>query len=179
PAERQWLENVVATFDDYPLVLEVRHESWDDRVVLQWLGEREVSLAMIDQPLHTGSLKAVDRRTGPISYARLHGRNFDAWFAEGRPSSERYDYLYERDELAPWVELIRGATDDATVETVIAITNNHYQGQGVVNALQLKAWATSERVAVPESLLAAYPDALADVAAERPAQPGLFDVGGS
>jgi len=179
PPERQWLENVVTTFGDYPLVLEVRHESWDDRDTLEWLREHKVGLAMIDQPLHAGSLEAVDRRTGLVSYARLHGRNFDAWFAEGRPSSERYDYLYERDELVPWVERIQGATNDSTVETVIAITNNHYQGQGVVNALQLKAWTSGERVSVPEPLLTTYPDALADVAAERPAQPGLFDAGGS
>lgn len=174
PEERRWLASVVKAFAEYPLVLEVRHASWDEPETLAWLEERGVSLATIDQPLHEGSLGPVDRRTGPVAYYRFHGRNWAAWFAEGRPTHERYDYLYDRAELEPWAARITAAAEDARVTAVVAITNNHYQGQAAVNALQLKSWSTGRTVPAPEPLVAAYPKDLAGVAAESPGQGDLF-----
>ena len=174
PDERRWLASVIDSFDEYPLVVEVRHASWDEPDALGWLRERGVGMAAIDQPLHEGSLGAVDRRTGPVAYFRFHGRNYASWFAEGRPTHERYDYLYDKAELEPWIARIEDAADDPAVKAVVAITNNHYQGQAAVNALQLKSWATGRRVEVPAPLLEAYPQALAEIAVEGPEQPDLF-----
>ena len=174
PAERRWLAAVVDAFGEYPLALEVRHASWDDPETLAWLEERGVGLVTIDQPLHDGSLGAVERRTGPVAYYRFHGRNFAAWFAEGRPSHERYDYLYDRAELEPWAARMQAAAADPRVQAVVAITNNHYQGQAAVNALQLKSWTRGRRVPAPEPLVAAYPRELADVALAPPDQRDLF-----
>ena len=174
PEERRWLASVVEAFAEYPLVLEVRHASWDEPETLAWLAERGVSLATIDQPLHEGSLGPVDRRTGPVAYYRFHGRNWAAWFAEGRPTHERYDYLYDRAELEPWAARVKAAATEPGVSAVVAITNNHYQGQAAVNALQLKSWSTGRPVPAPETLVAAYPKELAGVAAESPGQGELF-----
>lgn len=174
PEARRWLAAVVDAFADYPLVVEVRHASWDEPEVLAWLRERGVGLAAIDQPLHDGSLGLVDHRSGPVAYYRFHGRNFASWFAEGRPSHERYDYLYDREELEPWAGRMREAASDRAVKAVVAITNNHYQGQAAVNALQLKSWMSGRRVDVPEPLLEAYPAELTEIAAAPPAQPDLF-----
>lgn len=168
PDERRWLEAVVDAFGDYPLVLEVRHASWDDPDALAWLEERGVALAAIDQPLHDDSLEPVVRRTAPLAYFRFHGRKYETWFAENRPSHERYDYLYDAGELAPWADRIREAATEDAATAVIAITNNHYRGQAAVNALQLKAWSNGGRVKVPPPLLAAYPDELVEVAEEEP-----------
>jgi uncharacterized protein YecE (DUF72 family) len=174
PEARRWLAGVVETFGDYPLVVEVRHASWDDPGALEWLAEKKVGLAAIDQPIHNDSLGRVVHRTSPVAYFRFHGRNFEAWFAEGRPTHERYDYLYEKEELDPWVEEIRAAASDPAVAAIIAITNNHYRGQAAVNALQLMAWAGGKPVKVPEPLKEAYPEALAGVEAEPAEQPDLF-----
>lgn len=168
PEARSWLARVVETFAEYPLVVEVRHASWDAPDALEWLTEKGVGIAAIDQPLHEGSLGRVVRRTGPVAYFRFHGRNYESWFAEGRPAHERYNYLYDREELDPWVEEIRAASADPAVAAVIAITNNHYRGQAAVNALQLAAWSRGAPVRVPEPLMEAYPEALAGVAAEPP-----------
>ncbi|MGH7557335.1 MAG: DUF72 domain-containing protein, partial [Gemmatimonadota bacterium] len=112
----------------------------------------------------------------------FHGRNYESWFAEDRPSYERYNYLYEREELDPWVDEIRAAQADPEVAAIIAITNNHYRGQAAVNALQLKAWVGGGPVRVPEPLREAYPEALAEIEAEAevepPEQPDLFREGG-
>lgn len=166
PDGRAWLESVVDAFDVYPLVVEVRHDSWDEPDALAWLEERGVGFAAIDQPLHDHSLGPVVRRTGPVSYFRFHGRNYETWFAEGRPSHERYDYLYDEEELRPWVGEIREAVADAATKAVIAITNNHYRGQAAVNALQLASWTRAEPVAVPEALRRAYPDEIEPIASE-------------
>ena len=174
PEERERLGRILDAFAEYPLVLEVRHGSWDEPDTLAWLRERRVGLATIDQPLHAGSLGAVDRRTGPVAYYRFHGRNFASWFAEGRPSHERYDYLYDRAELEPWVGRMKEAAADAAIEAIVAITNNHYQGQAAVNALQLKSWMSGRRVEVPEPLLEAYPRELTGIAKEPPEQPDMF-----
>jgi uncharacterized protein YecE (DUF72 family) len=174
PEERERLGRILDAFAEYPLVLEVRHGSWDESDTLAWLRERRVGLAAIDQPLHEGSLGAVDRRTGPVAYYRFHGRNFASWFAEGRPSHERYDYLYDRAELEPWVARMKDAAADAAIEAIVAITNNHYQGQAAVNALQLKSWMSGRRVEVPEPLLEAYPRELTEIAKEPPEQPDMF-----
>lgn len=178
PDERRWLESVVDAFDEYPLVLEVRHASWDEPEALAWLQRRGVALATIDQPIHDGSLEPVVRRTGPLAYFRFHGRNYETWFARNRPSHERYDYLYDAAELAPWAERIREAAAGDAATAVIAITNNHYQGQAAVNALQLKAWSNGGSVRVPPPLLAAYPEELGGIAA-APEGPGEPEGGGS
>ncbi len=174
PESRRWLAAVVETFADYPLVLEVRHASWEDPEALSWLAEHDVGLAAIDQPLHDGSLGRAVYRTARRQYFRFHGRNFEAWFAEGRPAAERYDYLYDEEELAPWVDALVESAADPAVEAVIAITNNHYRGKAVVNALQLEAWTRGARVSVPEALHEAYPEALAEIAEDPPEQPDLF-----
>ena len=164
PEEREWLEKVATTFRDYPLVLEVRHASWDDPDALAWLTERGIALATIDQPQFDESLDTAERRTAPLVYVRLHGRNYENWWAENRESHERYDYLYPPEELKPWADRVREAAEDPTVLAVIAITNNHYQGQAAVNALQLKSWATGRRVPVPEPLRESFPDMMEPIA---------------
>jgi uncharacterized protein YecE (DUF72 family) len=165
PEEREWVEKVAKTFDDYPLVLEVRHASWDDPETLAWLCERRIAFATIDQPQFDESLDTTERRTAPLVYYRLHGRNYANWWAENVESHERYDYLYPPEELRPWADRIREAVEDPTVLAVVAITNNHYQGQAAVNALQLKSWSTGRHVPVPEPLRESFPDMIEPIAA--------------
>jgi len=40
---------------------------------------------------------------------------------------------------------------------VFVMTNNHYRGQAMVNALQMKAALSGEKVSAPPSLVSAYP----------------------
>jgi uncharacterized protein YecE (DUF72 family) len=59
-------------------------------------------------------------------------------------------------ELQPWVERIRTVSKHARMTFVI--TNNHYQGKGVVNALQIRSLLQGKPVRVPPSLLWHYTD---------------------
>jgi len=85
-----------------------------------------------DQPGRPGDTNGAV--TGPIGYVRLHGRNYEKWFAHSE-SWERYNYLYSKDELAPWVDRVRTMAREK--ETYV-VTNNHFRGQAIVNAAEMK-----------------------------------------
>jgi uncharacterized protein YecE (DUF72 family) len=154
-AERIYLGKLLEQFKDYPLVLEVRHSSWNNLSIYEWLGERGVGICNIDQPLFSKSIRPASLTTSSIGYIRLHGRNYQNWFREKAPRDERYNYLYSFDELEPWVARIKEVAA-ATSESYV-ITNNHFRGQAVVNALEIKAILEEQAVAAPTTLVEKYP----------------------
>jgi len=72
---QEWLRDLFRVFERYPLVLEVRHSSWAEPAVLEWLASSGVGLVNIDQPQFKRSIKPGQLVTGPVGYVRLHGRN--------------------------------------------------------------------------------------------------------
>ena len=153
--ERHYLNQLIERFKDYPLVVELRHESWNSPRVLQTLEDLRVGLCDIDQPLFANSIKPAAEVTSPIGYVRLHGRNYQNWFREEADVVERYDYLYSRDELEPWVERIKEVARKA--KQTFVITNNHARGQSLVNAFEVLASLEEKRVPGPARLVESYP----------------------
>jgi uncharacterized protein YecE (DUF72 family) len=155
-ANLDYLAQLFNLFAGYPMTLEIRHSSWDDENFYTFLSEHRVCYCNIDQPVLRSSIKPSARVTVPdFSYVRLHGRNYKDWFREGAGRDERYDYLYSRDELEEWVNRIRELGQNS--ERVYVITNNHYRGQALANALQIKNMVTGEKVQIPPLLLKKYP----------------------
>jgi len=128
------LDSLFRAFAEYPLALEVRHSSFQNEEFVRYLEQRGVSWVNVDQPLFSDSVKPSDTVSGPVAYVRLHGRNYEKWFAHNE-SWERYNYLYSKDELAPWVERIQTMSKEK--ETYV-VTNNHFRGQAIVNATDLQ-----------------------------------------
>ena len=153
--ERAYLNQLCERFQDYPLVVELRHESWNHPRILQTLEDLGVGLCDIDQPLFANSIKPSAEVTSPIGYIRLHGRNYQNWFREEANVVERYDYLYSRDELEPWVERIKQVADKA--KQTYVITNNHARGQSLVNAFEVLALLEEKRLPGPAKLIESYP----------------------
>jgi uncharacterized protein YecE (DUF72 family) len=168
-----YLSTLLKNFGDYPLVVEVRHSSWNDKTFYELLHERKVGFCNIDQPVIGKSLKPSERSTAGVGYIRLHGRRYDTWFSDdpASPPEERYNYLYNESELEPWARRIRNAAESS--DSTFVITNNHYQGKGVVNALQILYLLTHAKVKVPEPLRQHYPE-LEKIANEPPQEPMLF-----
>jgi uncharacterized protein YecE (DUF72 family) len=154
--DRMYLSNLLGRFRDYPLVLEVRHSSWNSPQIYEWLEELGVGICNIDQPLFKKSIKPAADVTSGIGYVRLHGRNYQDWFREKAPRDDRYNYLYTVDELEPWITRIKEVAEKTRESYVI--TNNHFRGQAVVNALEIKATLKEELVDAPAPLFAKYPD---------------------
>ncbi|HXQ69424.1 MAG TPA: DUF72 domain-containing protein [Pyrinomonadaceae bacterium] len=153
--DRVYLAELLKKFSKYPLVLEVRHASWNTPAMYEWLEERGVGICNIDQPIFAKSIRPAALTTSPVGYIRLHGRNYQNWFREKAPPHERYNYLYSHDELEPWLKRIKDVAKH-TRETYV-ITNNHFRGQGVVNALEIDAALKEQRLPAPEPLFAIYP----------------------
>ncbi len=168
-----YLKKLAKRFADYPLVVEVRHASWNDKGFYSTLHESGVGFCNIDQPVIGRSLEPSKETTAAVGYVRLHGRRYDTWFSDdpNLPSAERYNYLYSEKELEPWAERIRSVASGT--ERTFVITNNHYRGKGVVNALQLINLLTGVKVKVPEPLRQHYPE-LEKIASGPPQEPSLF-----
>ncbi len=168
--EREYLLKLVDRFKDYPLVVEVRHASWNQPAIYDALERRGVGICNIDQPLFSKSIKPSALSTSSVGYLRLHGRNYENWFREKAARDDRYNYLYSLEELEPWIARIKEVSAH-TKETYV-ITNNHFRGKAVVNALEIKATLEERRVPAPAALLAEYPHLADSVTLEEPAVKG-------
>jgi uncharacterized protein YecE (DUF72 family) len=157
--DRTYLFKLLQCFRDFPLVLEIRHSSWNTSAIYESLAEAGVGICNIDQPLFSKSIKPAAVSTSPIGYIRLHGRNYQDWFRDKAPRDDRYNYLYTVDQLEPWIDRIKEIAKK-TKETYV-ITNNHFRGQAVVNALEMKAFVEEKKTLAPAPLVKQYPE-LAD-----------------
>jgi len=111
--------------------------------------------------------------TSAVGYIRLHGRNYQNWFREEANVLERYDYLYSRDELAPWVQRVKEVASRA--KQTFVITNNHARGQNLVNAFEILAELEEQKMPGPAKLVDSYPRLNESVVAdEESAQGSLF-----
>jgi uncharacterized protein YecE (DUF72 family) len=106
PENRAYLQRLADAFREYPLVLEIRHRSWDRPQVYDFLRELGMGFCNIDQPQVSYSIGLTRVVTSAIGYLRLHGRNAAAWFAEDANRDRRYDYRYTDEELAELVETV-------------------------------------------------------------------------
>jgi uncharacterized protein YecE (DUF72 family) len=153
---REYVTRLRGQFSEYPLVLEVRHASWSEPGTLDMLEQLDLGLCNIDQPLFKRSIKPSAVATSSIGYVRLHGRNYQSWFTENRHVGERYDYLYSIAELDPWLDRVK-AVEHAAKDTYV-VTNNHFLGKAVVNALEISSILRGQPVPVPPQILAHYPE---------------------
>jgi uncharacterized protein YecE (DUF72 family) len=173
--DRLYLAKLLDRFKDYPLVLEIRHSSWNNAQIYEWLEDIGVGICNVDQPLFARSIKPAAVATAQVGYVRLHGRNYQDWFREKASRDDRYNYLYSLDELEPWITRINEIA--AKTKESYVITNNHFRGQAVVNALELKSTLTEQRVVAPAPLFQRYPELINSALPEAEfseAEPRLF-----
>ena len=166
-AEEEWLRGLFRAFAGLPLVLEVRHASWDEPAVLEELAAAGVGIVNVDQPRFHDSRGPGAAVTAAVAYVRVHGRNYRDWFRKDAGRDARYDYLYGAGQLEPWAERVRKMDASARAPEVYVVTNNHFRGQAPANAAMLQAMVERRRVEVPPELLAAFPEALGPYATAR------------
>jgi uncharacterized protein YecE (DUF72 family) len=152
---REYLEQLLRQFIEYPRVVEVRHESWDNPETIAEFMRQNVGFCNIDQPLLGRSLAPTEHVTSGVGYVRLHGRNYDQWF-DSDNRDDRYNYLYKPAELEKWKAKIEIIAHKA--KTTYVIANNHFQAKAAVNALELKHLLSGKKVAAPETLVRQYPE---------------------
>lgn len=154
---RQHLVKIVENFADaFNLAVEVRHKSWERKEALDFLRQLGVTVANLDYPTTYNSFNMQHCTVGKAGYFRMHGRNFEKWFSKEAGRDQTYNYYYSPDELAGIKERIDRLAE--AFESLTVITNNHYQGAELANAIELKALLTGQKQPVPEGLLKAYPN---------------------
>jgi len=165
PQHRAHLQKLVTRFGSvFNVVLEVRHISWQQGDALDCLNGLGVTVANLDYPVGPDSFSLQNCAVGRTGYFRLHGRNAEKWFSKST-RDETYDYYYNTGELADIQDRAKELLN--LYPSVVVITNNHYQGSEVANALELKAAVTGRKVLVPEDLMLRYPN-LEQIALNRP-----------
>lgn len=110
------------------LAVEFRHRSWMDESkqeidpeASEVLRERNIANVLIDGPENCPGMMTADH-----AYIRFYGRNYDIWYGrenEGDHRLDRYDYLYDKDQLDRWIPLIKEVELKTT--KVRMFFNNH------------------------------------------------------
>lgn len=155
PASRERLRRVAGAFAHFPLVLELRSGTWFRDEGFEFLSSLGVGLAHVDLPFARDHPPESQRTLGDIGYVRLHGRNTNTWFDPKAGRNDRYDYLYGDDELEGIVE--RSVTVAKESQETFLVTNNHYGGQAMANALEIRGMLDGHPPLAPQPLREAFP----------------------
>lgn len=125
--------------DVAPLVVEVRHQTWNVPRAMEEMRKLGVTVAELDYPGAASgfSLDVTGVRAGGLAYFRLHGRNA-AWFQKGASRDEVYDWEYSASEVKELEQRLLRIAHDATRTLVVA--NNHFHGKAMKVVKELVAW---------------------------------------
>ncbi|MHB8841845.1 MAG: DUF72 domain-containing protein [Candidatus Aquicultor sp.] len=122
----------------YRLAVEFRHSSWvrGDELedTMRFLRENGLAYVSVDEPQFTSgsTMPPIAEATTTIAYLRFHGRNTKNWFRKDATVAERFDYLYDRDELEEWVPKIHQLERDT--DQIHLMFNNCMNTYPVQNA---------------------------------------------
>jgi len=114
-----------------PVFVEFRHASWVEgenmQRTMKFLAERGLTFVAVDAPRIPGSsvMPPVTGATAPLGYVRFHGRNRGTWNARTASAADRFDYLYETDELAEWRQPVIDLAE-STERTWVMFNNCKY-----------------------------------------------------
>jgi len=152
-------------FRNYPIFVEVRHNSWNKLQVIDYFRNSDLSFCVIDQPQISKSISFNLIVTNDVLYLRLHGRNAKAWFSSIQDvnkkqsydeQSERYNYLYSPGELLEIKNTINDIKNQ--VKNIYIIFNNHPHGNAVANAFEMLRFLNENRaIEIPQSVLMSFP----------------------
>lgn len=174
---REFFVRLRREFKEFPLVAEMRHESWMSEDALGTFIDQRVGFCNIDQPAYARAMPPTSYLTSAVGYIRLHGRNPGnslGAFREGASRPNQHDYLYSANELSEWIARIEKVARYAMATFVV--TNNDMGGKSLVNALMLQRMLGDERRAAPGSLVRLYPEELEAFGKQESRQESLFSA---
>ncbi|HYY04099.1 MAG TPA: DUF72 domain-containing protein [Gaiellaceae bacterium] len=162
PASLDYLTWAREQLGDDEMLVEFRHASWLDddhrEETLRFLADLDATHVIVDAPRIAGAknvIPTVLALTNPTLYVRFHGRNAATWNKRGGSAAERFDYLYNDDELREWVKPLQELAGHA--QQAYAFFNNNATSpdgrggriaQAATNARALRRVLQAERVPV-------------------------------
>lgn len=148
---REFLIRLRRLFCEFPLVAEMRHNSWMSEEAVGTFLDYRIGFCNIDQPDYTRAMPPTSFLTSGIGYVRLHGRSPNNEFGKGR----QHDYLYSESELAEWSARVKRIARFA--DSTFVIFNNDAHAKSVVNAFQMQQILTGARPPAPRELRRKFP----------------------
>ncbi len=107
---------------DLPVAVEFREPTWLAPESFELLKEFRLAYVVVDEPVLPIRLEV----TAPFAYVRWHGHGAPVW----------YDYRYDAPELSEWLPKVRALAERS--ERVLGFFNNHFRGDAVANAEELR-----------------------------------------
>lgn len=111
----------------YDYAVEFRHPSWNTEGPWELLKHYNIAAVMTDSP-------PGDRLQFLSEVIATANHSFIRW--HGRSAKHRYNYLYSKQELNPWVEKVKKLSLETPV--VRGYFNNHYGAKAIVNSLEFR-----------------------------------------
>lgn len=138
---RDYILQAKERLGQYRMAVEFRNSAWmesaeDQERSLKFLRDNEITYVSVDEPQgFKTSVPPVVAATTSLGVIRMHGHNSDTWNKRVKTAAERFDYLYNEDELREWVPNIERLASE-TSETHV-LFNNCYRDYSVRNAAQI------------------------------------------
>ncbi len=132
---RHYLATFRERMGDLPVAVEFRNAAWVTDETMALLRRNNLGYCCVDEPHLKGLIPPIAVATAPLAYVRFHGRNAKKWWRHDE-AFERYEYQYSPEELQEWVPKIEKL--DNTAQNTFVFTNNHYRGEAVTTARQLR-----------------------------------------
>jgi uncharacterized protein YecE (DUF72 family) len=136
------LERARERLGDLPAAVEFRHASWGapGRLarVVDYLRELRFSFVVVDEPqgLPNSMPPTVAVADPSLAIVRFHGHRRENW-NESVSVHAKFGYLYDPDELKPWVPKVEQLA--ASADRVHLVFNNCFSNYAVVGAKDLAA----------------------------------------
>jgi uncharacterized protein YecE (DUF72 family) len=121
----------------YRLAVEFRSAAWlsgrNLERTLGFLRENQLAFVAVDEPQgFRSSVPPVAEATAELALVRFHGRNRETWEKRGITATERFRYLYTKEELQEWVPRLERLA--ASTRQMHVLFNNCYGDYAVRNA---------------------------------------------
>lgn len=151
---REYLEGLLIEFSEYPLVVEVRNKTWNQKTICQILQQRKVGIYNTNDSQISLGLQSAEVKIKVNGYIRLcESQNL----IHSLPSQENNNGDYHTiSKLRSWEREIRYIAN--RTKTTYVITENDSRGKSIVKSLQLTSLLRNRKVKIPKNLLKYYPD---------------------
>ena len=125
----------------YRIAVEFRHNSWlnekNRERTFSFLRENNLPFVCVDEPQgFKSSVPPLAQTTSDIALVRFHGRNRSTWEKQGITTAERFNYLYQENELREWVPRIKYLAEKT--QQCHVLFNNCHEDKAVSNARQIR-----------------------------------------
>jgi uncharacterized protein YecE (DUF72 family) len=136
------LRSAARALGDVRGAVEFRNPAWVEPLIAErtfgLLADCGLAYTAVDAPPGTGSsMPPVVRVTRPdFAVVRLHGRRVPTWEARNEFVTERYRYLYTRDQVASWAERVLAMASSMGRGMLQVAYNNNHANYATTNAAE-------------------------------------------